>query len=151
MKIKNEDIFVYFGKDEYSESNKQIPEPTKLGKKQFFKKQSCGINPEKPDEYYEFLMRGKWGFDFISSELKKDYFGGYWRGWLGLWSEWKGNRKYLRRLCKWCNNIPDWIDNEDGVYYKTLRIIKKEGKRKYEWTEHKLFNELDTYMEYEIL
>ena len=122
MKIKNEDIFIHFGKSHYLDNSKEIPEITELGREQFFNHQSSGIVPNNPDEYYNFLIIGKWGFDFICSELYKSYFNGEWFGWLQLWFDWEGNRKFLKKLCSWHKSIPEWV---------TMELTRKELEVKY--------------------
>ncbi len=70
--IKNESTFVYFaGKEEYCV-------PDEVGRKQFFNKQTYGNTPSTPNLYYKYLMKGKWLFDFLTSEFKKLYYSGEW-------------------------------------------------------------------------
>ena len=107
IKIKNEAIFAYFAKN-----NSCCCVSSISGKKQFFEKQSNGITPEKEDDYYKFLMRGKWIFDFLSSEYKKLYYSGEWWGWYMLWVDWKGSRLILKKLCSWHKRIPKWVHLE---------------------------------------
>ena len=108
MKVKNEEIFKYFASKEKEFECKE----SEIGRQQFFGKQSKGMTPKNPSKYYKFLMRGKWHFDLLSSDLKKAYYDGNWDGWFLLWKDWEGNRNILKSLCAWYKNLPDWIGLE---------------------------------------
>jgi hypothetical protein len=75
-------------------------------------------------------MKGKWSFDFLSSEYKKMWVKREWWGWLTLWLDWKGQRWILPHLVKWYpevtgREIPDWIGIEDDA--EVHLILKERG------------------------
>lgn len=94
MKIKNENIFLFFSK-------KINAEPTNTGKKQFYEHQSFGTKPEEPDQYYKKLMHGKRMFDLQLQEYKKLYFCNEWWGWHAIVNDWKDSISILWHLFPW--------------------------------------------------
>jgi hypothetical protein len=90
IEVKNEELFRTLAENCYKADGILAISPTEGGRKQFFEKQSKGIEPDVPDSYYTFLMKGKWSFDFLSSEYKKMWVKREWWGWLTLWLDWKG-------------------------------------------------------------
>jgi len=137
MKVKNEKIFRHFASNEFGYK----VDPTKLGCEQFVLHQSNGVIPNEPDPYYEFLTRGKWGFDFICKEyldsynrslapyidefetekdLQKAKLTAKTYGWPGfelIWEDWRGNRWILPHVLKWypkltSRKLPSWITSE---------------------------------------
>ena len=89
MEIKNEKLFNRMAVDPVNpphdcgnpaclECRTRDAIPTEEGRKQFFDMQSRGIEPRNPDDYYLRLMRGKWCFDFLTSEYRNMYMAGEW-------------------------------------------------------------------------
>jgi hypothetical protein len=135
MKIKNEKIFVRFAdKDDRMGGSFRDVQPSEIGRMQFFDLQSKGIKPSDPDPYFNKLMVGKTGFDFICSEYRKMYLSGEWWGFDLLWEDWEGERWVLPRLCSWYEGLtgrplPKWLglemtreerDKADVEYFKMI-------------------------------
>ena len=107
-KVKNEKVFTYFASKELDCI------PTETGREQFYEKQSNGITPENPDQYYTFLMFGKQSFDFLSREYQQMYFNGEWWGWLTMWFDWKDNWDILKKVCSWHKNVPSALEMQNA-------------------------------------
>ncbi len=114
--IKNEALFLVFVHTDYL--------PSEIGRKQFWDKQSLGIQPENPDTYYDTLTKGKQVFDYLTREYYKMYISNEWWGFLPLWEDWEGQRWVLPFLCAWYpsltgRKLPKWMGIEG-----TLEEIK---------------------------
>lgn len=98
--------------------------PNEIGRKQFYDFQTEGMygklvsestyNLEKRkqlDDYFWVLFEGKESFDLMVSEYRNLYNIGDWWGWYRLLEDWGENAWLIKYLCKWHNNIPDFIKN----------------------------------------
>ena len=94
-------------------------EPNDVGRRQFYEYQTQGkykherFLSENLDPYFFVLKEGKHQFDLISREYQQMYVKGQWSGFYTLWRDWEGHRWLLKYICKWHQNIPEWLYNDE--------------------------------------
>lgn len=98
--------------------------PNDIGRRQFYEFQTEGkykdivlkstFKPEmrkQLDDYFWVLFEGKESFDLIVSEYRNMYNNREWWGFQMLMEDWKDNPWLVKHLCKWHENIPDFVKN----------------------------------------
>lgn len=100
--------------------------PNEVGRKQFYDFQTDGTHRlivmditrerrKELDDYFWVLFEGKESFDLLVSEYRNMYNKGEWWGFSQLMEDWKEHPWLIKHLCKWHENLPDFIANiEEG-------------------------------------
>jgi hypothetical protein len=94
-------------------------EPIDVGREQFYRYQTHGeykherFLSKELDPYFFVLKEGKHQFDLITREYQQMYVKGEWSGFYSLWRDWEGHRWMLKHICKWHQNIPEWLYNDE--------------------------------------
>ena len=103
--------------------------PNEIGRKQFYDFQTEGKHRnvveestydlekrKQLDDYFWVLFEGKESFDLMVSGYRHLYNNADWWGWCQLLEDWKENSWLIKYLCKWNENLPDFITNiEDKI------------------------------------
>lgn len=103
---------------------------TDLGLKQFFDKESKGIIPDDPDEYYLLLLNGKkwweWTLEFIKDRYKK----GEWFGFLITFLDFQNDKSGYEQ-------IRSRLKSEMFKRYKIFKLSDKQFNEYWDSTSFK--------------
>lgn len=101
MQVKKERLFLFFYEPGVLNAGPTEWAPSDVGREQFVKHQSKGIEPEVPDPFYTVLTGGKRLFDFICKQLLDLWRSESWWGLHLIWLDWEGDRWVLPHILSW--------------------------------------------------
>lgn len=74
------------------------PTRTELGLRQFYEKESNGIDPDKPDPYYVRLVEGKKWWEWTVNFIAESWGTMHWDGWVKLAEDFKDDESGFRQI-----------------------------------------------------